>query len=131
MASYEKARVNLTIKHDMAFSFTLTSMLDQILVLRGQPRQMTATQLGRFLRVVPHTRLVIHAIEKFIRDAKVAVQENRINVFPVFKEDMKGGVIQVDMEGSPEEIAEWTKVGLKDKVVLRGAKRWLEVEIQK
>jgi len=64
------------------------------------------------------------------KDYGKAIKEGRIKLEADFTQK-KGGIITLLCQGSEKEIQEWTKMTWKDKLALRGVRKWVDIEVIK
>lgn len=115
-----KAKVILDCKNDLAFS-----LINAKFTRKFYKEKIDATgKKKKFLQMIQNFG------NSFEKNFRPYIDSGQIEMNVQFY-SKGGGKIIFNMEGTKEQLDEWTHIGRMDKLVLKGLKQWLEIKVER
>ena len=112
----EKAKIIIRFKSEKVYNLTAFLVIREFKKVFEQELTKEEKQVEKALFRAGDLKKKLSDFLRFMKDMEQAIKEGRVNVF--FEQDGKK-TITFDMEGSKEEIDEWTKIKWNQKLALK------------
>jgi len=125
-----KAEFKIICKTDMVMSYVSHYCLKKFIASKNNTEFKKDKKMRIYERALGGMKKAMDSfMGKWEKEMGPDIRKGKVDMDTDFFD--KGGVVTFKLQGTKDEIDTWTKIGIKDKVALRGLTRWVEIEVIK